>query len=100
MDTKYLINSIEQEMQVYLNSFFILAKNNIEENLVDDDLHEFKSFSMFSNFWTNFSLNFKDETYVEAVMKNELNLFLINKILCKILNFMRKSLTNVGKILK
>lgn len=99
MDTKYLNDSIEQEMQVYLNSFFILAKNNIEENLLDNDLHEFKSFSMFSNFWTNFSLNFNDETYVQAVMKNELNLLLINKILSKILNFMRKSLISIGKIL-
>lgn len=98
MDTKYFSDSIEHETQVYLNSFFIMAKNNIEDNLVDHDLKEFTAFSLFHNFWTNFSLNFKDETYVEAVMKNELNLGLINRILSKILNFLSKPLTNIGNI--
>ena len=98
MDTKYFNDSIENETQVYLNSFFILAKNNIEDNLVEDDLQEFRAFSLYSNFWTNFSLNFKDDTYVEAVMKNEMNLVMINRILSKILNFLSKPLTNIGII--
>ena len=100
MDIKYFNESIDNETQVYINSFFILAKNNIEDNLVDDDFQEFRAFSLYSNFWTNFSLNFKDDTYVEAVMKNELNLVLINKILSKILDFLSKPLTSIGNIYK
>lgn len=97
MNLTYLSDSKENEMQIHLNSFFILAKNNIEENLIFDDLQKFTSFSKYFNLWTNFSLNFKDDSFVDTVGRNEFNMMMINKILMVVLKFLENSVSDFGK---
>jgi hypothetical protein len=97
MFSNFLSESKEEELQTFLNWLFILAKNNIEEKLNLSDLNKFTEFTPFLNFWTNFSLNFKDQSFVEEVKKNKKNIELINKILAKVVVIFENSLTNFGK---
>jgi hypothetical protein len=96
MNRNFLKESTEQERQIHLNSILVLAKENIENNLNFDDSQKFSSFTAYINFWTNFSLNFKDETFVDAVSRNEFNIVILNKILLIIEKFMENSLSNFG----
>lgn len=97
MFSNFLNQSKEQEMQTFLGWLFILAKNNIEEKLNLNDLIKFREFTPFINFWSNFSLNFKDKTFVDEVKKNNRNIEVINKILAKVVLIFENSLISKGK---
>jgi len=98
MFTNFLKESKEQEKQTFLSWLFILAKDNIEEKLNQNDLIKLKEFTPFINFWSNFSLNFKDKTFVEEVKKNNRNIEVLNKILAKVVLIFENSLISKGKI--
>ena len=98
MFSNFLNESKEQEIQTFLSWLFILAKNNIEEKLNQNDLIKFKEFTPFINFWSNFSLNFKDKSFVDEVKKNNRNIEVLNKILAKVVSIFEYSLISKGNI--
>lgn len=89
---------IENDLLVFLQFYFVLAKNSIE-NIYSDITQAKDSL----NFWQNFAQNFKDESFIKLLQSQEdieRTKFIqkkVEEIINKILEFFTINCSNQGK---
>ena len=96
----------ENDLLVFLQFYFTIAKDNLNEILTFKDGNPNENVIYKSlNFWLNFSLNFKDISFIKLLQSDidkEKCLFIKNKIkdiLLIIYQFLNQNLSTQGKII-
>ena len=96
----------ENDLLVFLQFYFTIAKDNLNEILIFKDGNPNENVIYKSlNFWLNFSLNFKDESFVNLIQSDidkQKCSFIKKKlkdIILIIYQFLKQNLSTQGKII-